>query len=85
MVVRWTERAVGHTPPRWEDDEVGNGHAGSRGLGSQHRKDGWVLREGRRSNESLLVSDIITRALTAWSKATQLMTMKSSRLYLYGV
>lgn len=28
---------------------------------------------------------VLLKCLTAWSKATQLMAMKSFRLYLYGV
>lgn len=43
VIVRWTEGVVGHTPAWGEDDEVSNGHPGSRGFGGQHSKDRWVL------------------------------------------
>lgn len=43
VIVRWTERVVGHTPPRWEDDKVSNGYTGSCRFGGQHCKDWWIL------------------------------------------
>lgn len=110
VIVRRAEGVVGHAPARWEDDKVGDGHTGSRGLGRQHREDGgilwhqhgWVQKQGAggltfvKALLRFLVHVDSTRAffsthhlllkgLTAWSKATQLITMKSFRLYLYGV
>lgn len=45
VVVRWTEGVVSHTPSWWEDDKISNGHPRFGGLGSQHSKYGWILKE----------------------------------------
>lgn len=71
VIVRRTEGAVGHAPPRREDDEVGNGHAGPRRLGGQHREDGGILQEGqprvrrRNSANNGFVKGTFEEALTA--------------------
>lgn len=43
VIVWWTQGVVSHTPPRGEDDKVSNRHTRSRGFGSQHSKDRWIL------------------------------------------
>lgn len=45
-VIVWrAEGVVGHTPARWEDDKVSNGHTWACGFGSQHSEDGGILSE----------------------------------------
>lgn len=40
---------VGNTPPRGENDKVGNGHTWSGGFGSQHGKDRRILEKDQTS------------------------------------
>lgn len=43
MVIRRPEGLICHSPPRWEDDKVSNGHSRSGRLGREHCENGRIL------------------------------------------
>lgn len=82
MVIGWTESVLGDGPPRRKNDKIRNGHTGTDRRASKDGKDGRILVNNPKIYSKSDLLEKCRAKLTQWSNSTELMTIKSARLYL---